>query len=78
MGVKGGVVVSRIGEKGAFSKTRIEAGYVILKVNGKEVLTVDDFRKEIEKVGTGNVKLEGMYQGFEGIFPYPLKLGDVE
>jgi len=75
MGVKGGVVVTSIGDKGAFSKTRMEAGYVILRVNGKEVLTVEDFRKEIEK-STGNVKLEGMYPGFEGIFPYPLKLND--
>jgi serine protease Do len=76
MGVKGGVVVKSIGEKGAFSKTRMEAGYVILKVNGKEVLNVDEFRKEIERAGNGNVKLEGMYAGFEGIFPYPLKLND--
>ena len=76
MGVKGGVVVTKINEKGAFSKTRIEPSYVILKVNGKEVLNVDDFRREIEKAGTGNVKLEGMYPGFEGIFPYPLKLSD--
>jgi serine protease Do len=76
MGVKGGVVVTKINEKGAFSKTRIEASYVILKVNGKEVLNVDEFRREIEKAGTGNVKLEGMYPGFEGIFPYPLKLSD--
>jgi S1-C subfamily serine protease len=75
MGIKGGVVVNSIGDKGAFSKTRMEAGYVITKVNGKEVLSVDDFRKEIEK-STGNVKLEGMYPGFEGIFPYPLKLNE--
>ena len=56
----------------------LQAGDKILKVNGKEVLNVDEFRKEIEKAGTGNVKLEGMYPGFEGIFPYPLKLSDVE
>ncbi|MEJ7739104.1 MAG: Do family serine endopeptidase [Chitinophagaceae bacterium] len=73
MSVKGGVVVKSIKEKGAFSKTRIEEGYVILRVNDKEVLNVDDLRKEIEK-STGNVKLEGMYKGYEGIFPYPLKL----
>lgn len=73
MGVKGGVVVKSIKEKGSFSKTRIEEGYVILRVNDKEVMTVDDFRKEIEK-SSGNVKLEGMYKGYEGIFPYPLKI----
>ena len=73
MGIKGGVVVKSISEKGAFTKTRMEEGYVIIRVNGKEVLTLDDFGKEVEK-STGEIKLEGMYPGFEGIFPYRLKL----
>jgi serine protease Do len=73
MGLKGGVVVKSIKDKGAFSKTRMEEGYVIIRVNGKEVLNVEDFKKEIDK-SSSNVKLEGMYPGFDGIFPYPLKL----
>jgi Do/DeqQ family serine protease len=75
MGVKGGVVVKAIKEKGAFTKTRMEEGYVITKVNGKEVLTVEDFKKEVDKSGD-ELKLEGMYPGFEGVFPYKLKLSE--
>ncbi len=72
MGIKGGVKVSGIKEKGAFSKTRMEEGYVIIRVNGKEVLSVEDLRKEVEKT-TSEVRLEGMYPGFEGVFPYRVK-----
>ena len=74
-GVKGGVRIKSINEKGAFSKTRIEDNYVITKVNGKEVLTVDDLRKEIEKTPTGTVKLDGVYPGYEGNYPITVKLG---
>jgi S1-C subfamily serine protease len=71
MGIKGGVRVKDIKEKGAFTKTRMEENYVITKVNGKEVLNLEDFRKEIDK-STGEIKLEGMYPGFEGVFPYKI------
>ncbi|KIC89378.1 trypsin-like peptidase domain-containing protein [Flavihumibacter sp. ZG627] len=73
MGIKGGVIVKSIDENGAFSKTRMEEGFVILKVNGKEVNTVDDFRLEMEKAGI-SVTLDGMYPGYEGVFRYPMKL----
>ncbi len=72
MGIKGGVKVKSIKEKGAFTKTRMEENYVITKVNGKEVFNLEDFRKEIDK-SSGEIKLEGMYPGFEGVFPYKIK-----
>jgi serine protease Do len=72
MGIKGGVKVKEIADKGAFIKTRMEPNYVITKVNGKEIFNLEDFRKEIEK-STGEIKLEGMYPGFEGVFPYKIK-----
>src|SRR5450432_699978 len=65
IGVKGGVRIKSMDEKGAFSKTRIEDNFVITKVNGKEVLSVDDLRKEIEKTPNGAVKIEGVYPGYE-------------
>ncbi|WP_290709431.1 PDZ domain-containing protein [Flavihumibacter sp. CACIAM 22H1] len=73
MGVKGGVIVKNISESGAFSKTRMEAGFVILKVNGKEVANIEQFRSEIEKAGN-SVTLDGMYPGYEGVFRYPMKI----
>ena len=74
--VKGGIVVASISEKGLFSKTRMEEGFVILKVNGREVNTVDEFRKIVEQAGNGSLKLEGVYQGYDGSFTYPLKLNE--
>ena len=73
MGIKGGVVVKSFTEESPFSKTRMEEGYVITKVNDKEVLNMDSFRAEIEKAGV-NVKLDGVYPGFNGTFSYPLRL----
>jgi len=74
-GIKGGVRIKSIDDKGAFSKTRIEEGFVITKINNKEVLSVDDVRKEIEKVAAGSVKIEGVYPGYEGVYPYTIKIG---
>src|SRR4030095_5706857 len=48
LGVNGGVVVKSISNKGLFSKVRIQEGYVIIKADGKEVKSVDDFRKALE------------------------------
>ncbi len=76
LNVKGGVVVTSISDKGLFSKTRMEEGFVILKVNGADVSSVDEFRKIIEQAGNGSVKLEGVYPGYDGSFTYPLKLND--
>ena len=74
MGIKGGVQVKEIKkDKGAIGRTRIEKDYVITKVNGKEVMNLEDFKTEIEK-SNGEIKLEGLYPGFEGIFPYKIKL----
>lgn len=73
MGIKGGVVVKSFTENSPFSKTRMEEGYIITRVNDKEVLTLEAFRNEIEK-SNGNVKLDGVYPGFNGTFSYPLPL----
>ncbi|MBC8034309.1 MAG: trypsin-like peptidase domain-containing protein, partial [Chitinophagaceae bacterium] len=73
IGVKGGVEVKQIGQKGLLSRTRMEDGFVILKVNGKDILTKEQFVSEVEKA-TGSVKLDGMYPGYDGVFSYPLRL----
>jgi serine protease Do len=76
LNVKGGIVVTSISDKGLFAKTRMEEGFVILKVNGQQVASVDDFRKIVEQAGNGSLKLEGVYPGYDGSFTYPLKLND--
>jgi len=73
VGVKGGVMVKSIGTRGLLSKVRIQEGYVITKANGKEVNNTDDLRKILE-TATGSVKLEGVYPGYEGVYPIIINL----
>jgi S1-C subfamily serine protease len=72
-GVKGGVMVKSIGSRGILSKVRIQEGYVITKANGKDVSSVDDLRKVLEGA-SGSIKLEGVYPGYEGIYPIVINL----
>ncbi|HVM87084.1 MAG TPA: trypsin-like peptidase domain-containing protein [Puia sp.] len=74
LGVKGGVVVKSIHDNGIFSKTRMEDGFVILKMNGKDIYNVEEFRKALESTSGNSVKLEGVYPGYDGSFTYPLNL----
>jgi serine protease Do len=78
LNVKGGVIVKSIAEKGLFSKTRMEDGFIILKANGKDVNNVEDFRKMLDANAGGSVKLEGVYPGYDGAFTYPLQLSSNE
>lgn len=71
--VPGGVVIKSIGTRGLLSKVRVQDGYVILKADGKEVKNVDDFRKVIENA-SGSVKIEGIYPGYEGVYPIIINL----
>jgi serine protease Do len=73
LGVKGGVIVKSIGNRGLLSKVRIQEGYVIIKANNKDVATVEDLRKVLEGT-TGSVKLEGIYPGYEGVYPIVINL----
>ncbi len=71
--IKGGVVVKGITENGLMDKSRIQEGFIILKANGQDVTTVDDFQKILDKA-SGTVKLEGVFPGYEGVYTYPLRL----
>ena len=74
-GIKGGVRIKSMNEKGPLSKTRIEDNYVITKANGNEISSLEDLRKEIEKASNGTLKLDGVYPGYEGNYPITVKLG---
>jgi serine protease Do len=73
LGINGGVVIKSISPHGVLSKVRIQEGYVILKANNKEVTSVEALRKVLDEA-TGSVKLEGMYPGYEGIYPIVINL----
>lgn len=75
LGVNGGVEIRSINSKGLLSRVRIQEGYVIIKANGKEVKNTEDLRKILENAD-GTVKLEGMYPGYDGIYPIILNLNN--
>ncbi|MHA4810511.1 trypsin-like peptidase domain-containing protein [Flavitalea flava] len=71
--VKGGVIVKSVTENGLMDKSRVQEGFIILKANGQEVKSIEEFQKVLEKA-TGTIKLEGIFSGYEGVYTYPLRL----
>ena len=75
--ITGGVVVKKINE-GLFKKTRMQEGFIITSVNDQEIKSVTDLDKILSLNKGRKVKIEGVYPGFEGTYPYPLDLSDIE
>jgi Do/DeqQ family serine protease len=73
--VAGGVVVKKIKEGGKLSETKMDEGFVITSVNGKNVKSIEELSK-ILNGALGTVKLEGFYPGFRGSYSYPLDLSN--
>ena len=73
-GVSGGVTVKKIKE-GAFNdQTRMKDGFVILRINDKEVKNTDDLKKAI---GTSReVNISGFYPGYDGLYEYQVTIGE--
>ena len=55
------------------SRTRMQAGFIILSVNGEEITNVQDLGKLLSAMD-GTVQLEGIYPGYDGTYRYPLNL----
>ena len=76
-GVPGGVIVKKINttSNGALNEqTRMKDGFVILKINDKEVKSVDELRNAVSSTKTINIA--GFYPGYEGLYSYPIALED--
>lgn len=74
-GIEGGVVVKSIKQGGPISRTRILEGFIITRANGKNINSVDELSAAITAL-TGNVRLEGIYPGYDGVYTYPLNLDE--
>jgi Do/DeqQ family serine protease len=72
-GIAGGVVVNKITEGGAISRTRMQEGFVITSINGQAITSLEDLTKALSSL-TGQVKVDGIYPGYEGPYSYPLNL----
>jgi S1-C subfamily serine protease len=72
LGLSGGVVVKKINDGILNDQTRMRDGFIITKLNGKEVKNLDDLRK---LMGTQtNITIAGVYPGYNEPFEYPLSL----
>jgi Do/DeqQ family serine protease len=74
-GIEGGVVVKTLKAGGALKGSKMEEGFVITSVNGKDVTSVEELTKTLASM-IGTVRLEGFYPGYDGTYTYPLNLGD--
>ena len=72
--VEGGVLVKKIRPGGAFSKTRMQDEFIITNVNGVEVKNIEDLGRALARSQSESVNLEGFYDGFDGMYRYPVKL----
>ncbi len=73
-GIPGGVLVKKI-TAGAFNdQTRMKDGFVIIKINDKEIKNIDELKAA---VGTNkNLNISGFYPGYDGVYEYPISLGE--
>jgi S1-C subfamily serine protease len=74
LGLSGGVVVRKINEGALNDQTRMRDGFIITKVNGKEVKTLDDLKNLIGN--QTDITITGVYPGYNEPFEYPLTLDD--
>jgi serine protease Do len=70
--ISGGVQVKKIGS-GLLKNTRIQEGFIITSVDGRDVNNLDEL-KAIINSSHGTVRLEGIYPGYDGTYGYPLSL----
>ncbi|HRG83209.1 MAG TPA: trypsin-like peptidase domain-containing protein [Chitinophagaceae bacterium] len=71
-GIEGGVLVKKIIKGGAFSKTRMQEGFVITSVNDADITNIDQLGNAIRNSETG-VYFEGIYPEAPGaVYRYPL------
>jgi serine protease Do len=72
--VEGGVKVKDIKKGGPLSKTRMEKDFIITSVNGAEVKNLNDMAKVIAASDGSSITLDGFYEGYEGMYRYPVKI----
>lgn len=76
-GIEGGVLVKKIKAGGAFSKTRMQEGFVITSVNDTDITTTDQLANAIRNSQGGSVYFEGIYPEAPGaVYRYPLIFED--
>ena len=77
IGIDGGVIVQKIKQGGAFSKTRMQEGFIITSVNETAVSSIESLTHAIRNYDRAYVYFECIYPEAPGaIYRYPLMLED--
>ncbi len=71
-GIKGGVIVRKISTGAIEEQTRMKDGFIILKINDKDVTSVEDMRKYVD--GNKILNISGFYPGYDGLYEYRISL----
>ncbi len=71
-GIPGGVLVKKVKEGVLNDQTRMKDGFIILKVNDKNIGSLEDLKQAV--ANKKNVTISGFYPGFEGLYEYPVSL----
>jgi Do/DeqQ family serine protease len=73
--IAGGVVVTNIKNGGPIQKARVQEGFIITSVDGIDINSVEELKKALSNA-EGTVRLEGIFDGYDGVYTYPLNLDD--
>jgi len=71
-GVPGGVIVKKLGDGALKDQTRMRDGFIIVKVNDKDIKNMDELGKIIGNSKTATIT--GFYPGYDGLYDYPISL----
>jgi len=75
---EGGIKVKRISKGGPLSRTRMQEDFIITSVNGVPVNNIEELSRAIASTRRENLNLEGFYDGYEGLYRYPVTLTQEE
>ncbi len=76
LGVPGGIIVKKIKEGLLNDQTRMKDGFIILKLNNKNVTSIAELKEIMGN--TKNITISGFYPGYDGVYEYPVILGNDE
>lgn len=71
--IKGGVKITKIYAGKLRQQTQVREGFIITKVNGKDVKTIKEFTDVLKNI-KGGVMLEGIYEDIPGTYYYAFGL----
>jgi S1-C subfamily serine protease len=74
----GGIRVKRISKGGPLSRTRMQEDFIITSVNGVPVSNIEELSRAIASTRGESLNLEGFYDGYEGLYRYPVTLTQEE